>query len=190
MPISHSVSKPPLTSPQSQQLTPNAGAMLQIDTLARAQANITLAGSYTAINNNTNTTSHLILTASPNFPGLKITTILVNSTDYLPMIAQKANIANPSDLDFRFYPTDLESKSEKNGKEMKTRAFRAIAQDMSALADAGTPTCETWRTSVDVLGERDGLPLDEFIFVLREEDGVAVAVRAVGLGVEFERVDM
>jgi len=163
--------------------------MLQIDSLARSQANITLAGSY-MVPNKDNTTSRLTLTSSPKFPGLKITTILVNSTDYLPMIAQKAKIANPSDLDFRFYPTDLESKSEKNGKEMKTRAFRAIAQDMSALADAGTPTCETWRTSVDVLGERDGLPLDEFIFVLREEDGVAVAVRAVGLGVEFERVDM
>ena len=38
------------------------------------------------------------------------------------------------------------------------------------------------------MGERDGLPLDEFVFVFGEEDGVAVAVRAVGLGVEFERV--
>jgi hypothetical protein len=62
------------------------------------------------------------------------------------------------------------------------RAFRAVAQDMSALADAGTPTCESWRTSVDVLGEG----LDEFTFVFGEE-GVAVAVRAVGLGVEFWR---
>ena len=68
------------------------------------------------------------------------------------------------------------------------RAFRAVAQDMAALVYAGTPTCETWRTSVGVLGERDGLPLDEFVFVFGEEDGVAVAVRAVGLGVEFERV--
>lgn len=162
--------------------------MLQIDTLARAQANIALAGSYTAINNNTNTTSHLILTASPNFPGLKITTLLINNTDTLPIIARKAHISNPSDLDFRLYPTDLESGYGKNGKRMSMRAFRAVAQDMAALVDAGTPTCETWRTSVGVLGERDGLPLDEFVFVFGEEDGVAVAVRAVGLGVEFERV--
>ena len=162
--------------------------MLQIDTLARAQANIALAGSYTAINNNTNTTSHLILTASPNFPGLKITTLLINNTDTLPIIARKAHISNPSDLDFRLYPMDLESIHERDGEKMKTRAFRAVAQNMSALADAGTPTCETWRASVGVLGERDGLPLDEFVFVFGEEDGVAVAVRAVGLGVEFERV--
>jgi hypothetical protein len=167
--------------------------MLQIDSLARSQANITLTGSYASTtnnnnNNNNNLTSRLTLTSSPKLPGLKIKTLLVNNTDYLPIIAPKAHIANASDLDFRLYPTDLESKSEKNGKEMKTRVFRAVAQDMSALADAGTPTCDSWRTSVDVLEERDGLPLDEFVFVLREDDGVAVGVRAVGLGVEFERV--
>jgi hypothetical protein len=162
--------------------------MLQIDTLSRAQANITLAGSYKSTNkanNATNTTSHLTLSQSPKLPGLKITTLLANNTDYLPIIAQKANIADPTDLDFRLYPTDLESHSE-NGKEALC-AFRAVAQDMSALADAGTPTCDSWRTSVDVLGERDGLPLDEFVFVLRKEDGLAVGVRAMGLGVEFER---
>jgi hypothetical protein len=166
---------------------PQPGAMLQIDSLARLQASVSLAGSYTVLNKD-NTTSRLTLASSPKFPGLKITTLLVNNTDYFPIIAGKAHIASPSDLDFRLYPTDLESKSEKNGKKIKTRAFRAIAQDMSALADAGTPTCDSWRTSVDVFGERDGLPLDEFVFVLREEDGFAVGVRAVGLGVEFERV--
>jgi hypothetical protein len=162
--------------------------MLQIDTLSRAQANITLAGSYKSTikaNSTTSTTSHLTLSQSPKLPGLKITTLLINNTNYLPIIAQKSHIANPSDLDFRLYPTNLESEFE-NGK-MPMRAFRAVAQDMSALADAGTPTCDSWRTSVDVLGERDGLPLDEFVFVLREEDGLAVKVRAVGLGVEFER---
>jgi hypothetical protein len=162
--------------------------MLQIDTLSRAQANITLAGSYKSTNkanNTTNTTSHLTLTTSPSLPGLKITALVINNTNYLPIIAQKSHIANPSDLDFRLYPTNLESEFE-NGK-MSMRDFRAVAQDMSALADAGTPTCDSWRTSVDILGERDGLPLDEFVFVLREEDGLAVKVRAVGLGVEFER---
>ena len=165
--------------------------MLQIDTLARSQANVSLAGSYTATNKDNNnkatnkTTSHLTLTSSPTLPGLGITTLFVNNTNYLPIIAQKANIADPTDLDFRLYPTNLQSKSE-NGKEI-LRALRAVAQDMSALADAGTPTCDSWRTSVDVLGEREGLSLDEFVFVLREEDGLAVGVRAVGLGVEFER---
>jgi hypothetical protein len=158
--------------------------MLQIDTLARSQANTSLAGSYASTNDNI--TSRLTLTSSPKLPGLKITTLVVNNTDYLPIIAQKAHIANPSDLDFRLYPTDLESEFGTDGK-MKTRAFRAVAQDMSALADAGTPTCETWRTSVDVFGERDRLPLDAFVFVLREEDGFAVGARALGLGVEFER---
>jgi hypothetical protein len=159
--------------------------MLQIDALARAQANASLVGSYTTTNREDETISHLTLTSSRALPGLKITTLFINNTDYLPIIAQKANIATPSDLNFRLYPTDLESESM-NGKETM-RAFRAIAQDMSALADAGTPTCDSWRTSVDILGERDGLPLDEFVFVLREEDGVAVKVRAVGLGIEFER---
>ena len=157
--------------------------MLQIDTLARSQANTSLAGSYASTKDNI--TSLLTLSSAPKLPGLKITTLLVNNTDYLPIIAQKAHIANPSDLDLRLYPTDLQSESE-NDKET-IRAFRAAAQDMSALADAGTPTCETWRTSVDVLGEKGGLPLDEFVFVLRERDGFAVSARALGLGVEFER---
>jgi hypothetical protein len=161
--------------------------MLQIDTLARTQANTSLAGTYTSTNiitnkeTNTNLTSHLTLTSTPSHPGLKITTLLINATDHLLIVARKAHISNPSDLDLRLYPTALESGS-KGGEKMGMRAFRAVAQDMSALADAGTPTCESWRTLVDVLGEG----LDEFTFVFGEE-GVAVAVRAVGLGVEFWR---
>lgn len=165
--------------------------MPQIDRLARAQANVTLAGSYTATNED-NTTSHLTLTSS-EFPGLKITTVEVNNTNYLDIIAKKANISKPSDLDFRLYPTNLETESiqdTSSGNEdhdkTKHRAFCAVTQDMSALADAGTPTCDSWQT-VDVW-EREGLPLDEFVFELREEDGIAVAVRAVGLGVVFKRV--
>jgi hypothetical protein len=182
MPISRSVSEPSLTFSQIQPTTNhNTGAMLQIDTLARAQANTSLAGSYTSTNKDTNLTSHLTLTTTPAHPGLKITTLLTNATNHLPLIARKAHIANPPDLDLRLYPTALEAES-KDGKKMKMRAFRAVAQDMSALVDAGTPTCDTWRTSVDVLGGED-----EFVFVFGEEEGVAVAVRAVGLGVEFRR---
>lgn len=61
--------------------------------------------------------------------------LVVNGTDWLTQIAQWANIVPSSDLDLRLYPTDL--------KQGNQRAFRAVIQDMDALADAGTPTCIT-----------------------------------------------
>jgi len=148
------------------------GALLQIDRLARAQANATIAGTYTADNNST-------LTISPvtSDPGLAITQLNVNGTDWLSEIAQRAGIEPASDIDFRLYPTSLVTGNR--------RAFRAVIQDKDALVDAGTPTCISWQQTVDVF-EREGRPLDEFVLEMDDGDEI-VAVEATAWGVVFKR---
>jgi hypothetical protein len=146
--------------------------LLQVDKLARAQANATIAGTYTADNNST-----LVIGPATSDPGLAIIELRVNGTDWLVQIARRANIEPAKDIDFRLYPTDLEEDNK--------RAFRAIVQDMDALADAGTPTCISWQQTVDVF-ERGGLPLDRFVFVM-DDRGEVVAVETEALGVVFER---
>jgi hypothetical protein len=147
--------------------------LLQVDKLARAQANATIAGTYTADNNST-----LIIGPATSNPGLAIIELRVNGTDWLAHIAQLANIKPTDDIDFRLYPTSLEEDNK--------RAFRAIIQDMDALADAGTPTCISWQQTVDIF-ERGGLPLDRFVLVT-DGGGEVVAVEAAALGVVFSRI--
>jgi hypothetical protein len=140
--------------------------------LARVQASATIAGTYTASNNST-----LIIGPATADPGLAITQLKVNGTDWLAQIAQRAAIDLASDIDFRLYPTDLESGSK--------RAFRAVVQDKDALVDAGTPTCISWQQTVDVF-QTGGLPSDEFVLEMGG-GGEVVAVEAPALGVVFRR---
>lgn len=148
------------------------GALLQIDKLARIQANGTIAGTYTADNN-----SNIIIGPATADPGLAITQLKVNGTDWLAQIAKNAGIEPASDTDFRLYPTELETGSK--------RAFRAVIQDKDALVDAGTPTCISWQQTVDLF-QRGGLPLDEFVLETADGGGV-VAVEALALGMVFKR---
>ena len=95
----------------------------------------------------------------------------------MAQFAQRAAIDPVSDIDFRLYPTDLETGSK--------GAFRAVVQDKDALVDAGTPTCISWQQAADVF-QRGGLPLYEFVLEMGE-GGEVVAVEAPALGVVFER---
>jgi hypothetical protein len=147
--------------------------LLQVDKLARAQANATIAGTYTADNN-----SSLVIGPATSEPGLAIIELRVNGTDWRTQIARQAEIEPTNDIDFRLYPTSLETGNR--------RAFRAVIQDVDALADAGTPTCISWQQAVDVF-ERGGLALDQFVFVM-DDDGEVVAVEAAALGVVFRRI--
>jgi hypothetical protein len=149
------------------------GALLQIDKLARAQANATITGTYTTPNNST-----LVIGPATSDPGLAIVELNVNGTDWLAQVAQRAGIDPVSEIDFRLYPTGLESGNK--------RAFRAVVQDKNALVDAGTPTCISWQQTVDFF-QRDGLPLDEFVLE-NGADGEAVAVEAPALGMVFQRL--
>lgn len=76
-------------------------------------------------------------------------------------------------LDLRLYPTNLKGdKAATSGG--KSLTFRAVAQDIAAPVDGGTPTCITWETVVDVM-VYNGLALDEFVFQL-DADGAALSV--------------
>lgn len=110
-------------------------------------------------------------------PGLAIIQLKVNGTDWLAQIAKGAGIDPASDLDFRLYPTGLETG--------RKRAFRAVFQDRDALVDAGTPTCISWQQTIDVF-QRAGLPLDEFALEMGV-GGEVVAVEAPALGTVFKR---
>jgi hypothetical protein len=169
--ILHLVSKSPAA--MLSLLTDVSGALFQVDKLARAQANATIAGTYTADNN-----SSLIVGPATSDPGLAVVELRVNGTDWLAQIARRANIEPAKDIDFRLYPTNL-------GEDNK-RAFQAVIQDMNALSDAGAPTCISWQQTVDVF-ERGGLPLDRFVFVM-DDRGVVVAVESAALGVIFKRI--
>lgn len=149
-----------------------SGALLQIDKLARLQANLTISGTYLADNNST-----LVIGPAGSKPGVAITYFEVNGTDWLSQIAQRADIVPSSDFDFRLYPTDLEQGNK--------RAFRAVIQDMDAPADAGTPTCITWQQTVDVF-RKVGLPLDEFVFEFGD-NGIVKGVESMALGTVFTR---
>lgn len=149
----------------------STGALLELDKLGRTQANATIAGEYKGAQN-----SRLTIGPATSAPGLAITSLSVNGSDWLSRIAQKSGI-DVSNLDFRLYPTGLEDRYK--------RAFRAVIQDMDALVDAGTPTCISWQT-VDGL-QKNGLPLDEFVFEL--EGGVdAAAVEIPALGIVLDRL--
>ena len=146
-------------------------ALLQIDKLARTQANGTIAGTYTADNNST-----LVIGPATADPGLAIIHLIVNGTNWLAQIAQRAAIDPASDIDLRLHPTDLEAGSKK--------AFRAVVQDKDALVDAGTPTCIGWQQTIDLL-QREGLPLDGLVLET-SDGGEFVTVEAPALGILFK----
>ncbi|KAK3067546.1 hypothetical protein LTR53_015530 [Teratosphaeriaceae sp. CCFEE 6253] len=103
--------------------------------------------------------------------------------DIALMIAGRANIGDAAaDLNSRMYATNLEATIA--GSETKKQAFRGVAQDRSALADARKPTCISW-TTVDQL-RYIRLTLDGFVFSLGSE-GRTVAVSIPVLDVSMAR---
>jgi hypothetical protein len=71
-------------------------------------------------------------------------------------------------LSIRLYPTDINEKIA-HGERIR---FRAVLQDVTALADAGTPTCDTWRF-VDKL-QLGGVGTDQFVFEINEDGEIYV----------------
>ena len=94
-------------------------------------------------------------------PGLVVDKLRINGTDMRKQIARAAGIKLKY-LDLRIYPTNVV-----NGN---LRQFVSVVQDMSALADAGTPTCITW-TSLGEIGA--DLP-EKFTFEIDPSDRTAL----------------
>ncbi|KAF2736427.1 beta-lactamase/transpeptidase-like protein [Polyplosphaeria fusca] len=136
---------------------------------AVAQASNVFAGTYTSRSD----MSLTIAQAEDSSPGLSVSRLVEGGRDLRAVYAKLAGV-EPDNLSFRLYPTDLVEGSAQ-GKKM---VFRASFQDVTALADAGTPTCETWRY-IDEF-QVGGEPLDRFVFEVNASGAVQVEVAAFG----------
>ena len=154
------------------------GALLQIQDLGRQQTEALYTGTY----HNNASASNLKLELTGQDPGIRVSDLIANGTDWLASIAKLAGVKKTSYLDMRFYPTSVEQIMA-NGKK---QVFQGVIQDKSALADAGTPTCVSWMT-VDEL-EKNGQPLDRFVFEIGD-DGMLDAVEWPALGLTFSRTN-
>lgn len=151
-------------------------ALVQIQELGYDEANQALVVSYDVTGD---ATFSLQLTGSD--PGLAVTNMTANGTDWLQDIFQRAGIGKVEDLDLRLYPTGLEAQSSEGGKR---QVFQGVIQDKSAPIDAGTPTCVSWQTLGKV--EIDGVAADRFVLTFGG-DGVVKEVQWEAGGVTFTR---
>jgi hypothetical protein len=113
-------------------------------------------------------------------PGLFIESFISNGTNFRETLAGLTGVVNATNLSIRLYPTQL---VQQRGFESK-HAFRAVFQDKTELADAGTPTCISW-LNLDKL-QYAGYGLDEFIFILNSK-GEAISVEVPALEAILER---
>ena len=153
------------------------GGLLQVDALGRAEASETLAGKYKSSDSD----SILEVEVTDSDPGIVITTLTVNGSNWLAKLAKLAGIDKTKFLDLRMYPTNLEQSVDDGGKQ---QVFQGVIQDKSALADAGTSTCVSWQTVGKL--NKNGEPLDRFLIEFNKR-GVAKAVVWPGMGVRYER---
>lgn len=142
---------------------------------AIAQASRAFAGTYGL----TSQATLSIAPATDSTPGLALTQLKSHGKDIRAIYAN-LNRVEPENLSFRLYPTDITERTT-TGEKM---VFRAVFQDMTELADAGTPTCETWRY-IDGL-QINGFGLDEFIFEVNG-NGYATTVEVPALGLKLKK---
>lgn len=114
-------------------------------------------------------------------PGFFIKSFISNGTDFRETLASLTGVANATDLSIRLYPTQL---VQQRGSSEYKQAFRAVFQDKTELADAGTPTCVSW-LNLDKL-QYAGHGVDEFVFTLNFE-GEAISVEIPALEATIER---
>jgi CubicO group peptidase (beta-lactamase class C family) len=124
------------------------------------------------------TTSLSIAQATDSTPGLSVAKFMADGRDLRATYARLKKI-EPENLSMRLYPTDLREETQGGDKMV----FRAVFQDESDLGDAGTPTCDTWR-SVDGL-HVNGRGIDEFVFEV--VDGKAMRLEVPALGLVLQR---
>ncbi|KAJ5529943.1 hypothetical protein N7527_003336 [Penicillium freii] len=139
------------------------------------QAAKNFGGKYKASNINSS-----ITVKYDSLPGLYIQEFVSNGTDFRATLAEIVGVAKPADLSIRLYPTQLVEESGSGSKQ----AFRAVFQDITELADNGTPTCVSW-LDLDKL-QYGGRGLDEFVFSL-DQSGQAVSVEIPALRVSLEK---
>ena len=153
-----------------------AGVIPALEIVAQSQAEQSFTGVYTDANG----VVVNITTTDPRVPGLSVDVLKTPEMDIRMDIAKSLDIA-PDALSFRLYPTGL----RQTAGERERLAFRAIFEDINALVDAGTPTCETWRTANQLF--IDGVPADRFVFDTDGITGKAATVEVPFLQATLER---
>ncbi|KAI3290090.1 hypothetical protein DTO002I6_6495 [Penicillium roqueforti] len=142
---------------------------------ATEQAARNFGGEYKVSNINSS-----IVVEYDSLPGLYIQEFVSNGTDFRATLAGLVGVAKPADLSIRLYPTQLVEDSGSGSKQ----GFRAVFQDVTELADAGTATCVSW-LDIGRL-QYGGHGLDEFIFSL-DQSGQAVSVEIPALRISLQK---
>jgi hypothetical protein len=133
-----------------------------LEKAAVSNANAYFSGTFTSAGSS--------LTVAPTkdaTPGLALTNFTSSSMDMFDIYAELSGVQKEN-LSIRLYPTDINEKIA-HGERIR---FRAVLQDVTALADAGTPTCDTWRF-VDKL-QLGGVGTDQFVFEINEDGEIYV----------------
>lgn len=149
-------------------------------TTATEQAVSNFGGGYT--DKRTNSSISITYDSHGSLPGIWMKDFISNGVDFKDTLADIMGMDNGTVLSIRLYPT--QRTEEGYHCHRSKQAFRAVLQDKTALADAGTPTCVSWM-DVDKLqfGERG---LDEFIFTVDSADK-ALSVEIPALNVTLTR---
>lgn len=141
-----------------------------LEKTAIMQASAAFAGTYISASP-TNVTL-VVAQAKDSKPGLSVSHFRSGDKDVRAAYAKLNGIA-PENPSFLLYPSDVGHRGQK-------QVFRASFQDMTALADAGTPTCETWR-DVNRL-QISSVGLDEFVFEMEDGEAISLVLPAFGSG--------
>ena len=149
-------------------------AVPAMEKAAIVNANNYFAGTFTS-----NNSSLTIAPTKNTTPGLALTNFTSENMDVFEIYASLSGIAKEN-LSIRLYPTNFEEETAKGSRV----GFRAVIQDVSAFADAGTPTCDTWR-SVDEL-QLNSVGIDQFVFEVNSEDG-EVNIEAMAFQVKMTK---
>lgn len=150
-------------------------AMIKI---ALSNAESAFSGTYIASGLNSS-----ISISVDTLPGMIIDSFMSNGTDFRKPLAALYNVDDYDALSMRLYPTHLSSTTKPGGS---TLAFRAVYQDENEFADAGTPTCVSWK-DVDKY-KYGGAALDLFIFEL-DASGKVLGIEIPALRVTLTKVE-
>lgn len=132
-------------------------------------------GTYAALDLNSSVTVKF-----DELPVLFIESLISNGTSFRKTLAGLTGGLDATNLSIRLYPTRLVQQHGSGSKH----AFRAVFQDETELADAGTTTCVP-RLNVDK-SQYAGHGLDEFTFTPNSKDE-AISVEAPALEVILKR---
>ncbi|KAI1804479.1 beta-lactamase/transpeptidase-like protein [Daldinia bambusicola] len=170
------------------------GAVLvpALEDVARAQADASYAGTYTADTTGEDgrgqqINSSLVLTTDPTRPGLGVERWISNGTDMLPVAVRYTLNYNVTAPAIRLYPTGVETGELEGQPGVRKVAFKAVVENLDLEdqgADMFSTNCGTWVSQTTAVYA--DMPLDQFVFTV-EGDGRAVSVVPLALRTRLRR---